>query len=388
MPTEPPHILLYAGRPDADDLRPVLHEAGYHVGLRPLGDLAANGTSPSLLVVDGAGQNDQALRTCVHLRARQSDGYVPILYVTGDPRDRVACLECGADTYLPRPFDPAELLAQVQALLRIKQRHDQLSARAAESARVSRRLQEAHQQMDQELALARRLQEGFLPQTLPALPGVRFAVKYRPYNQVGGDFYDVFRLDENHLGFYVADAMGHGVAASLLTIFVKKGVRAKEIIGQSYRLIPPSEVLQKLNRDMVDQELSDTPFITMAYALFNHAEGTLSFSRAGHPHPLYLPAGGEPTLWPLEGSLLGVFETQYRVRTEKLRPGDKLLLYTDGVDGAAFADRPVGLPSLLAAASCFRELPVGELIEHLAQNLFTQTKQADDLTLLGMEVVG
>jgi sigma-B regulation protein RsbU (phosphoserine phosphatase) len=278
-------------------------------------------------------------------------------------------------------------VAQVEALLRIKQRHDQLAARAAEAGRVSKRLQAAYQQIDQELELARRIQESFLPQSLPELPRVRFAVKYRPCGQVGGDFYDVFRLDERHVGFYVADAMGHGVPASLLTIFVKKGVRAKEISGQSYRLVPPDEVLQKLNRDLIEQALADMPFITMVYALFDHAEGTLRFSRAGHPHPLYLPVDGLPRLWQLNGSLLGVFDTHFHVQTERLNPGDKLLLYTDGMDGAAFAQQPVGLASLLAAAERFRAAPIDELVERLAQDLFTQTRQGDDLTILGLEVV-
>src|SRR4029077_1602432 len=169
-------------------------------------------------------------------------------------------------------------LAQVQAFLRLKDRHDHLTETTAEVHRINKRLQAAYHQIDQELELARRIQESFLPQTLPQLPQVRFAVHYQPCGKVGGDFYDVFRLDEHHLGFYVADAMGHGVPASLLTIFVKKGVRAKEISGKDYRLVPPDEVLQRLNRDLIEQGLSDNPFVTMVYALFNYRDGTLRFA--------------------------------------------------------------------------------------------------------------
>lgn len=390
MPIDPlpPYVLLFAGEPAGDDVRAVLGQAGYELHEYPFGTAAiGNGRPANLLVVDARDETREALQLCDRLRALLHEQYVPILYVADDAQSRVAGLERGADTVLARPFGPAELLAQVQALLRVKERHDQLAARAAEANRVSKRLQAAYHQIDLELELAGRLQESFLPQSLPELPGLRFAVQYRPCNRVGGDFYDVFRLDEHHVGFYVADAMGHGVPASLLTIFVKQGVRAKEISGQSYRLVPPDEVLAKLNRDLVEQALSDAPFITMAYALYNRADGTLTFARAGHPHPLYLPAEGAPQLWPLEGSLLGVFATQYRVRTERLKPGDKLLLYTDGVDGAAFADRPVGVPSLLAAAERFRDRPIGELVERLAHDLFTQSRQGDDLTILGMEVV-
>ena len=79
-----------------------------------------------------------------------------------------------------RPIDAAEFLAQLHMLLRNKERHDQLALKAAEAQRISQRLQAATQQMDQEMELARRLQESFLPQQLPRLPGVRFAVKYKP----------------------------------------------------------------------------------------------------------------------------------------------------------------------------------------------------------------
>jgi sigma-B regulation protein RsbU (phosphoserine phosphatase) len=388
--TQPPHVVLFSGDPARYDVRAVLHQAGHDLAARGLDDAEPAPTrSAGLFVVDGVRQPEQALRLCNRLRNGQHEQFVPILYVAADdnPRDRVACLESGADAYVIRPFDPTELLAQVQALLRIKDRHDQLAAKAAEAGRVSKRLQDAHQQLGMELDLARRIQESFLPQSLPELPNVRFAVKYRPCGHVGGDFYDVFRLDERHVGLYVADAMGHGVPASLLTIFVKKGVRAKEINGQTYRLVPPDEVLQKLNRDLIEQALADTPFITMVYTLFDYTDGTLRFSRAGHPHPLYLPAEGPPQLWQQPGGLLGVFDTQYTVKTARLSAGDKLLLYTDGIDGAAFADQPVGLSSLIAAAEHFRAAPIDELVERLAQDLFTQTRQGDDLTILGLEML-
>ena len=138
---------------------------------------------------------------------RIEDGFTPILYVTDDhtPAARLACFEAGADAYLLRPFAPEELLAQARALLRIKDVHDRLNEKTTEIHRINKRLQQArHKQIDQELELASRIQSSFLPQTLPETPGSRFAVHYQLCGRVGGDFYDVFRLDENHVGFYVA----------------------------------------------------------------------------------------------------------------------------------------------------------------------------------------
>jgi sigma-B regulation protein RsbU (phosphoserine phosphatase) len=382
-------LFCNGGNSTPTDVRQLLADAGCQLDdyahARDVPDLSTYG----LIVIEGTRHGSDALTLCQRLRHRLRDAFLPILLVTDDvaPAARLASLESGADAYLLRPFAPAELLAQVHAFLRLKDRHDHLAEKTAEVHRINKRLQAAYQQIDQELALARRIQESFLPQSLPQVPQTRFAVHYRPCGHVGGDFYDIFRLDEQHLGFYVADAMGHGVPASLLTIFVKKGVRAKEISGQHYRLVPPGEVLQRLNRDMIEQALSDNPFITMVYVLLNFHEGTLSFARSGHPYPLYLPREGPPRLWEIQGSLLGVFESDYPEQAHKLGPGDKVLLYTDGMDAASFADQPVGLASLVAAADKFRELPIADLVPRLAGELFRQTTQADDLTLMGFEML-
>src|SRR5207248_1791010 len=149
-------------------------------------------------------------------------------------------------------------------------------------------LQQASQKLDQDLDLCRRIQQSLLPRTLPDMLPARFAVHYQPCGRVGGDFYDVFRLDEDHVGFYVADVVGHGVPASLLTIFLKKAIRPKEIFGKEYRLVPPDEVLRHLNREMIDQALAENPFITIAYGLYDRRDSSLTFARAGHPYPLYL----------------------------------------------------------------------------------------------------
>jgi phosphoserine phosphatase RsbU/P len=374
------HVLL--------ELRRLLESHGYDVTGHLLGTPDPDGLGGyRLIVLDGTAQAPQALELCGRLRPRAEEGFVPLLFVTDDhsPITRLASFEAGADTYLLRPFAAGELIAQAVALLRIKEVHDRLADKTAEVNRINKRLQQAYQQIDQELELAQRIQASFLPQTLPQVPHARFAVHYLLCGRVGGDFYDIFRLDERHVGFYVADAMGHGVPASLLTIFVKKGVRPKEVFGSQYRLVPPDEVLYRLNRDLIEQELSERPFITMAYALFNHQDGTVQFARAGHPYPLHVPRLGEPELWKQEGLLLGVVDAKFPCGTHQLATGDKLLIYTDGVDYAVFEDNPAGVESLVACARRWRDLPVQEFIARLARDLFGAGSLPDDLTLLGLE---
>jgi sigma-B regulation protein RsbU (phosphoserine phosphatase) len=383
------HILLCTDTPEAaDELRPLLEQAGFAVGSHLMGAPEPADMSPyQMVVLDGGWSNGASLQLCRRLRGRLADSFLPILLVTSnhEPSARLATLEAGADSYLLRPFAPGELLAQVQTFLRLKDRHDSLSEKTAEVHRINQRLQRTYQQINEELELARRIQRSFLPRQLPELPQMRFAVHYRPSGRVGGDFYDIFRLDEAHLGFYVADAMGHGIPASLLTIFVKKGVLTKEIHGKDYRLLSPSEVLHRLNKDLIAQALSETPFITMVYVLLNHLDGTLHFARSGHPYPLYVPADGAPELWEIEGSLMGVFDTAYPSLTRCLRPGDRMLLHTDGFDTATFEDQPMGTRSLMACAAKHRNLPLQQMVDRIASDLFQDGNQEDDLTMFAIE---
>jgi sigma-B regulation protein RsbU (phosphoserine phosphatase) len=385
-----PPILVCAQALNAlEELRRLLNGGGYEVEGHLLDSPAPENLRPyPVIIVEGSQAGAEALELCRLLRGRLDEGFVPILFVTdnNDPQSRLASFEAGADTNLLRPFAPGELLAQVRAFLRMKEVHDRLADRTAEIHRINKRLQQAYQQIDQELELAQRIQSSFLPQTLPQVPRGRFAVHYLLCGRVGGDFYDVFRLDEHHVGFYVADAMGHGVPASLLTIFVKKGVKAKEVFGQQYRLVPPEEVIRRLNRDLIEQKLSENPFITMVYCLLNHREGTLRFARAGHPYPLYIPREGELRLWQQEGLLLGIMDADFPAQTHQLRPGDKVLLYTDGIDSATFEGNEPGALSLLACAERHRHLPVQEFVDRLARDLFGAQACEDDLTLLGLEM--
>ncbi len=384
-------IVLYAERtPRAEDVRRLLQDAGHPVDWRALDAEGAAPDGTRLILLDDSGHAGRALQFCRRLRSRATAALVPILFILDDasPTARLASLEAGADTYLPRPFAPGELLAQVRAFLRLKELHDGLAEKTVEVRRINQRLQQTYQRIDAELELARRIQRSFLPRQLPEMPPLRFAVHYRPCERVGGDFYDVFRLDEDHVGFYVADAMGHGMPASLLTIFVKKGVRAKEIFGAQYRLVPPDEVLRALNRDLLGQGLAEVPFITMVYGLYDRRDGTLRFARAGHPHPVHIPRAGEPSLWQTPGSLLGVFDTEFPTQTGRLLPGDKLLLYTDGLaapseDGASSAGERVR-----AAARRYRQEPIQPFVDALAHDLAQADVPKDDVTLLGLEVAG
>src|SRR5438552_3201296 len=194
--------------------------------------------------------------------------------------------------------------------------------------------------LDEELRLASKLQRDFLPKALPEIGRVRFHTLFRPAGYVSGDLYDVTRLDEKHVGFFIADAVGHGMPAALITMFVKRALQTKEITRHGYRLLSPGEALGRLNDALIDQNLSQATFATALYGIINVNTLAVSFARAGHPNPILLTKHGEAQILEADGGLLGIFpHDSYTNGHTLIRPGDRLFLFTDGVD-VAFSQSP------------------------------------------------
>jgi serine phosphatase RsbU (regulator of sigma subunit) len=235
---------------------------------------------------------------------------------------------------------------------------DRVAETEAACARVRQQLRQAYRQRDHDLNLCRRIQQSLLPGALPELPPARFAVHYHSCGRAGGDCYDVFRLDEDHVGFWLADVMGHGVPAGLLSIYLKTAVRFKDVSGRDNRLLHPHEVLQRLNRDLLALPVADNPIITLVYALFDRRDSTLSFARAGHPHPIHVPRGRDAKRCQIHGSLLGLFETEFVTETLQLGPGDKLLLHTADADWLAPDGKPSGAEHFLTLAARHGTRPI------------------------------
>jgi phosphoserine phosphatase RsbU/P len=388
MPPQPMPRVLLIGDPIPDDARLPLEAAGFPVAVAGYTGIdPAEAARSHIVILDVTPQTTiMAQSLCRRWRIELGENYVPIVWLCFEPLPALltGALDSGADVCIPRPINASYLLAQVKALLRVQYMYGRLAGRAAESQQINQRLQSAYQQIDSDLEMARRIHRGFLPRTLPEVHQVRLTVCYRPRSRIGGDFYDVIRLDEEHIAIYIADAMGKGLpASSLLSIFVKKSLRVKEITGRSYRLVPPNEVLSTLNRDLVSLGMPEPPFITMLYLQVNCRDGTMTFSRASHPAPLYVPASGPVEYWPANGALLGVFDADYPVQVRQLKPGDKLVLYSDGVNPVESATP--GNDVLLETITKYREEPLTALIDQTSRDLLEQSRNTEDFTILGME---
>ena len=197
MTTPVPQLILCSPRADrlavlADGLRGV----GWHVAV--CGPAELDLSRGDLVLLDEGDDCE---------RMRPFAGITTPASATASCRSSISAAAIPVPASRPAPIVAAagniaavDLALQLRPLLRIKERQDRLASKAAEATRVHERLKTAYHQINAELELASRIQSSFLPQSLPELPQVRFAVEYRPVGHVGGDFYDVFRLDERHIG--------------------------------------------------------------------------------------------------------------------------------------------------------------------------------------------
>ena len=242
----------------------------------------------------------------------------------------------------------------------------------------------------EQLRLAGLVQQDFLPDQLPDSDEVQWASIFMPAEWVSGDIYDIVRIDEQHIGFYVADVVGHGMPAALLTIFLKQALVMRETYERNYRIFPPSEVIKNLNVRMAAQKLSGYQFATCCYCLLNTKTLQLTYARAGHPYPILIRPGHQPEQLQIKGSLLGVFEqAEFAQQTVQLQPGDKLFLYSDGAEpfigkfddtnGFGFREKFLQV----------KDLPVVEMMDKLntiAHNQKIDPSEIDDITMIGFEI--
>lgn len=302
-------------------------------------------------------------------------------------RNPMTLVEC-----VHRNVSSGELRGRFAMIERYQAHFKRVEQELRNMERLGKQLNQHFREVDQEMRLASRLQRDFLPQLQKPIGNVRFASLFRPASWVSGDIFDVFRIDENHTGFYVADAVGHGMAASLLTMFIKRALVPKRVEGKTYEVLTPSETLANLNDALADQELPNCQFITACYGLLDHRKLTFQYARGGHPYPILITSGGAISELKSGGSLLGLFKgAEFPTSETQLYPGDKLLLYTDGLE-LAFQDETKGLDSTAYRRifETFANLPIEEMVRNIEVALERDTgslSPQDDVTIVGAEIL-
>jgi len=271
----------------------------------------------------------------------------------------------------------------------LQQRIDALTLELNFLRRRDEHVSELMDRMDGEQRLAARLQRDFLPRTFPRIGNISFQALYRPAGYVSGDMYDAMRVDEHHLGFYIADAVGHGMPAALISMFMKNALVTKDVAANGYRVLTPPETLSRLNNSLCEQNLSNSTFATAIYGTIDTRTNTMSLARGGHPKPLLIRDGKAVEL-DADGALLGIFpDESFASCTVKLEPGDRVFIYTDGVEVAfsesESADDEVWRRTLLDLLDRPLDQAIAAFNDKLEKSGGSLLPR-DDLTILAFEV--
>lgn len=312
----------------------------------------------------------------------------PIIFMTGHGSETVAveAMKLGVQDYLVKgQFNGSNLNRTINnAIEKVTLRH--------KINQQQKQLEQYQIRMMSELEQAQEAQLALLPQQLPEFPGVKIARKFMPMGRVGGDCYDILKLDEVSLGLLVADVTGHGITASLISFMISGLFKTLALQCEQ-----TGETFTELN-DALDGHITEDKFASAFYAIFDIPTQSLTYTSAGHP-PMFLIRAQEQSVLPLSATnpLLGIYpkgELDYNEETLQLYPGDKLFLYTDGViechntEGELFDEHE--LQKFLHAN---RSFSIDTLIEKVYHHLCDFTLKEvdmpfnDDLTFLGIEIL-
>ena len=370
----------------SEETRHLITSAGFVVTDHLLGSAPAVDFGPVVAAVVEVGERvEVAVAQTRRWRAELGDQIVPIVWIA-TPERAIAGLDAGADVVLSRPVEPAAFVAQLRALARTHAAASRVAVRAGEARLLGDQLKKTLALLEREQDMARRVQRNFLPKSFPEVGAARFGVCFRPRSRTGGDFHDVRRLDELHVGFFVGEVVGTGTTAGgLLGVFVQQSIVLKETAQSSYRIIPPDEVLTAVNRQLLSLGADDLPLMAMLAGVLNTRTGAITLARAGLPAAVHVPASDTPSVWSVPGPFLGTADTTYQSLSATLKPGDRLLIGTDGTrpDGDPGPATPDGL---LEAATRHRAVTGADFLDAVARELLSHVRHADDFTLLCVEM--
>ena len=341
-----------------------------------------------LVLTDWMMPHMDGLELVQRIRESNQGGYTYIIMLTAknETSEIVQGMEAGADDFITKPFDRNELRVRIRAGERI--------------VRLENSLAKHNRRMKADLDAAADLQRSLLPSAGPHVEGAQFAWTFRPCDELAGDILGVFKLADHHVGFYVADVSGHGVAASLLSVSISRmmnpapsssSLLVQQVAGQAVdTIVPPARVLRELNRRFQMEE-SGGRFFSMAYGILDVRTRVLQLASAGHPFIIRVSRDDAVDHLNAEGIVVGVMDDyEYDNFEVQLKSGDRLIAYSDGVveqpnaHGEAF-----GAERLQAEIVKSRSSPLEKCVHSIEQEVINWScdgNLSDDLSIIAIEI--
>jgi phosphoserine phosphatase RsbU/P len=314
---------------------------------------ASNESHFDLIISDWNMPGMDGLALCRLIRQTPQPFYRYLILCTGNNQksDFIQGMEAGADDFVVKPIDFAELRVRIRAAERILTLQKELAGQNDSLKTLNQQLEGAYQGIQRDLQAAAAMQLRLLPKKIEAFKGITLDWLMIPSSFLAGDMLNYFMVDDRHLVFYLLDVSGHGVPAALLSVTLNRVLLPEPgspILpagggpGTQRRIASPAEVVADLNRRF---QTEDDQYFTIVFGIFDTETKEVKFCTAGHPTPLHMDAQG--TIRPAgpPGFPVGLWPSMdYDETTISLAKGDRLVIYSDGItecrspDGAAYSE--------------------------------------------------
>jgi len=363
----------------------MLRRSGYRVAEAGSGRAALRACAtdpPDLVLSDWMMPEMDGLAFCREFRrmTRDSYGYFILLTSKGAKEDITRGFDAGADDFLTKPVNAAELRARISACERVLRMEAQLTEKTRLVESTLDELRQVHEAIDSDLIEARKLQQSLVSERYRDFTTAEVSLLLRSAGRVGGDLVGFYPIGKRRLGVYGIDVSGHGISSAMLTARLSgllsssvpgQNVALKRLSGGTYVPRPPAEVVGELNQLFL-QELRTELYFTLLLCDVDLTSGRVCMVQAGHPHPILLRVDGRSETVGAGGLPVGLLDgASYEQTTFHLRPGDRLLIHSDGLTECADPQGDqLGDAGLMAMARALAGLPPARMLDALLTEVF------------------
>ncbi len=343
--------------------------------------------NPDVILLDIVMQKIDGFETSRRIKQIPHLKNTPIIFLTAlsDKKNIIKGFNMGGVDYIVKPFDKEELIMRVLTHIKL--------------AKLRFQIEQKNAMLERAIEAAAKIQQALLPKSLPNVAELDIDYVFKPALKVAGDILNVFRLDEDHIGFYVVDVEGKGIEAAMISVSISEFLNPVSIdtsplkyrTPDGYRIASPGEVLLKLNREFPFERFKK--FFSISYGVINFRTGELRWTKSLVPGPILI-THNKALMLGLKNPPVGLFDKpKFKESTLKLKKNDTIIFYTDGAfEQVNKSNEEVfGIKRLLRVTISKKYSTVSSLLDDIISAIenFSQTQNfQDDITILGIRYRG